>query len=107
MQRKVHRRSDDKEFDIFFERRRRAKENGLKRKVIRMVDEERTEKLIAELSEDMETWKRQWYNLARMYEQFRREDLVDEVKGEYRRTIEQTEPMMRELDHFLFGKATK
>ena len=95
---------DDREFSIVFERRRRARENGMKRKMIRMVDEANMEKLFAELSEEMETWKRQWTDLARTYEQFRREDRVEEAKGEYRRTLDQTDEGMRELDHFLFGK---
>ena len=45
---------DDREFSIVLERRRRAKENGMKRKIIRMMDEAKTEKLFAELSEEME-----------------------------------------------------
>ena len=54
----------------------------------------------------MDTRKRQWCDLPRTYEQFRREDTVDEMKGEYRCTIEQTEHMM-ELDNFLFGNSNK
>jgi hypothetical protein len=92
-------------FQVFFERRRRNRENGIKRKADRMLDEERMDKIIAELSEEMDTRKRQWYDLARTYEQFRREDTVEEKKGEYRCTIKQTEHMMMELDNFLFGNS--
>ena len=53
------------------------------------MDEAKTEKLFAELSEEMAMWKRQWNDLARTYEQFRREDRVEEAKGEYRRTLDQ------------------
>ena len=53
----------------------------------------------------MDTRKRQWCDLPRTYEQFRREDKVDEVKGEYQCTIKQTELMMMELDNFLFGNS--
>ena len=49
------------------------------------------DKIIAELSEEMNTSKRQWHDLARTYEQFRREDTVEEMKGEYRRTIKQND----------------
>ena len=48
----------------------------------------------AELSEDMDMRKRQWRDLARTYEQFRREDTVEEMNGEYRCTIKQTEDMI-------------
>ena len=69
------------------------------------MSEEERKKIIAELSEVMDTRKRQWCNLPRTYEQFRREDTVDEMEGEYRCTIEQTEHMMMELDNFLFGNS--
>ena len=49
--------------------------------------------------------KRQWRNLTHTYEQFRREDTVEEMKGEYRCTIKQTEDMMMELDNSLFGNS--
>ena len=92
-------------FQAFLERRRRNRENGIKGEVDRMSEEERMNKIIAELSEEMDARKRQWLDLARTYEQFRREDTVKEVKGEYRRTIKQTEHMMMELDSFLFGNS--
>ena len=60
-------------FQAFFERRRRNRENGIKRKVDRMMEEA---KINAELSEEMDRRKRQWYNSARTYEQFRREDMM-------------------------------
>ena len=65
-----------------------------------MLKEERMDKIIAELSEEMDTSRRQWHDLACMYEQFRREDALEEMKGEYGRTIRQTEHMMMELDNF-------
>ena len=43
--------------------------------------------MITELSKEMDMQKRQWCELARTYEQFRREDTVEEMKGEYQRTI--------------------
>ena len=42
-------------FQAFFERRRRNRENGIKRKVDRMLKEERMDIIIAVLSEEMET----------------------------------------------------
>ena len=48
------------------------------------MDEAKTEKLFAELSEEMAMWKRQWNDLARTYEQFRREDRVKEAKAHSR-----------------------
>ena len=56
--------------------------------------------MITELSKEMDMRKRQWRELTLTYEQFRREDTVEEMKGEYRRTIKQTEHMMMELDIF-------
>ena len=53
----------------------------------------------------MDTRKRQWRDLARTYEQFRREDSAEEIKGDYQRTVEHTEHMMMELDNFLFGNS--
>ena len=43
---------------------------------------------------------RQWLDLARMNEQYKREDTVED----YQRTIEHTENMI-ELDSFLFGSS--
>ena len=63
------------------------------------------DKMITELSKEMDMQKRQWRELARTYEQFRREDTVEEMKGEYRCTIKQTEHKMMELDSFLFGNS--
>ena len=70
-----------------------------------MSEEQRINKIIAELSGDVDMRKRQWRDLARTYEQFRREDTVEEMKGEYRCAIKQTEDMMMELDNFLFGNS--
>ena len=50
----------------------------------------------------MIAWKRQWLDLARRNEQYKREDTVEELKGDYQRTIERTENMMIELDSFFF-----
>ena len=49
-----------------------------------MLEEQRINEIIAELSGDMDMRKRQWRDLARTYKQFRREDTVQEMKGEYR-----------------------
>ena len=92
-------------FRAFLEKRRRIKESGIQRKVNGISNEERMDKMITELSKEMDMQKRQWRELARTYEQFRREDTVEEMKGEYRRTIKQTEHMMMELDSFLFGNS--
>ena len=92
-------------FQAFFERRRRNRDKGIKRKVDAMSEEQRINKIIAELSEEMDMQRRQWRDLARTYEQFRREDTVEEMKGEYRCTIQQTQDMMMELDNFLFGNS--
>ena len=87
------------------EKRKRNKENGFQRKVDRISNEERMDKMITELSKEMDMRKRQWRELARTYEQFRWEDTVEEMKGENRRTIKQTEHTMMELDNFLFGNS--
>jgi len=70
-----------------------------------MLEDQRMNKIIAELSEEMDMRRRQWGDLARTYEQFRREDTVEKMKGEYRCTIQQTQDMMMELDNFLFGNS--
>ena len=49
--------------------------------------------------------KRQWLNLTRTNEQYKREDTVEELKGDYQRTIEHTEKMMIELDSLSFGSS--
>ena len=92
-------------FQAFFERRSRNRENGIKRKVDRIWEEERMDKIIAELSDEMDTRKRQWRDLARTYEQFRQEESAKEIKSDYQRTVEHTEHMMMELDNFLFGNS--
>ena len=53
-----------------------------------MLQEERLRKIITELSREMIAWKRQWLDLARTNEQYKREDTVEELKGDYQRTIE-------------------
>ena len=70
-----------------------------------MSQEERMREIIAELSREMIAWKRQWLDLARTNEQYKREDTVEELKGDYQRTIEHTENMMIEIDSFLFGSS--
>ena len=70
-----------------------------------MLQEERMRNIITELSREMIAWKRQWLELARTNEQYKREDTVEELKGDYQRTIERTENMMIELDSFLFGSS--
>ena len=87
------------------ERRRRINENGINRKIDRMLQEERMREIIAELSREMIAWKREWLDLARPNEQHKREDTVEELKGDYQRTIEHTENMMIEIDSFLFGSS--
>ena len=49
----------------------------------------------------MIAWKRQWLDLARTNEQYKREDTGEELKGDYQHTIEHTENMMIEIDSFL------
>ena len=56
------------------ERRRRNNENGINRLIDRMSQEERMRKIITELSREMIAWKRQWLDLARTNEQYKRED---------------------------------
>ena len=70
-----------------------------------MLQEERMREIIAELSWEMIAWKRQWLDLACTNEQYKREDTVEELKGDYQRTIEHTENMMIEIDSFLFGSS--
>ena len=70
-----------------------------------MLQEERMRKIITELNREMIAWKRHWFDLARTNEQYKREDTVEELKGDYQRTIKHTENMMIELDTFLFGKS--
>ena len=67
-----------------------------------MLQEERIREIIVELSREMIAWKRQWLDLARTNAQYNREDTVEELMGDYRRTIEHTESMMIEIDGFLF-----
>ena len=70
-----------------------------------MLQEERMRKIITELSREMIAWKRHWLDLTRTNEQYPREDTVEELKGDYQRTIEHTENMMIEFDSFLFGSS--
>ena len=70
-----------------------------------MLQEERMREIIAELSREMIAWKRQWLDLARTNEQYKREDTVEELKGDYQCTIDHTENMMIEIDSFLFGSS--
>ena len=83
------------------ERRRRNNENGISGKTDRMLQEERMRKIVTELSREMIAWKRQWVNLARTNERYKREEI--RWRKDYQRTIEHTENMMIELDSFLFG----
>ena len=46
------------------ERRVRNNENGINRKIDRMLQEERMRKIITELSREMIAWKRQWLDSA-------------------------------------------
>ena len=39
--------------------------------------------IIAERSREMIAWKRQWLDLARTNKQHKREDTVEELKGDY------------------------
>ena len=86
-------------------RRRRNNEYGINRKIDKMLQEERMLKLITELRKEMIAWKRQWLDLARKNEQSKREDTMEELKGDYQRTIEHTENMMIEFYSFLFGSS--
>ena len=67
-----------------------------------MLQEERMRKITTEVSREMIAWKRQWLELARTNEQYKREDTVEELKGDYQRTIEYTENMIIELDSFFY-----
>ena len=67
-----------------------------------MLQEERMREIIAELSRGMIAWKRQWLDLARINEQYKREDTVEELKGDYQRTIEHTENMTMEIDSIFY-----
>ena len=62
-------------------------------------------KIITELGREMIAWKRQRLDLARMNEQCKRKDTVEELEGDYQRTIEHTENMMIKLDSLLFGSS--
>ena len=52
-------------------RRRRHNENGINRKIDRMLQEERMRKIITALSREIITWKRQWLDLTRTNEQYK------------------------------------
>ena len=67
-----------------------------------MLQEERMRKIITDLSQDMIVWKKQWIDWNRTNEQYKREDTMDELTGDYQRTIEHTENMMIELDSFFY-----
>ena len=51
-------------------------------------------KIITELSRVMIAWKRQWRHLTRTNEQYKQEDTVEELKGDYQGTLEHTENMI-------------
>ena len=61
---------------------------------LEVVKEERMRKIITELSREMIAWKRQWLDLARTNKQYKRKDTVEELKGDYQRTIEHTKNMI-------------
>ena len=69
-----------------------------------MLQEERMREIIAELGMEMIAWKSQWLDLARTNDQYKREDTVEELKGDYQRAIEHTENMMTEIDSFFIWK---
>ena len=48
-----------------------------------MLQEERMREIIAELGMEMIAWKSQWLDLARTNKQHKREDTVEELKGDY------------------------
>ena len=60
--------------------RGRHNENGINTKIERMLEEERMRKMITELSTEMIAWKRQWLDLTRTNEQYKREDKVEELR---------------------------
>ena len=66
-----------------------------------MLQEERTLKIITELSREMIAWKRQQFDLTRT-NKCKREDTVEKLKGDYQRTIEHIENMMIEFESFFF-----
>ena len=53
------------------ERRRRNNENGINRKIDRMMQEERLHKTITELSKEMIAWKRRWLDITFTIEQYK------------------------------------
>ena len=57
-------RNKDMTSQVILERKRRRNENGINRKIDRMLQEERMRKIITELSRVMITWKRQWIDLT-------------------------------------------
>ena len=59
-------------------------------------------KIITELSSEMIAQKRQQLELARTNEQYKREDMVEELNEDYQRTVEHTENVMIELDIFFY-----
>ena len=65
-----------------------------------MLQEERIQQIITERSNEIDARKRPWLDLARTNEHNRREDTAAELKGDYQRTIEQTEDKIMELDNF-------
>ena len=69
-----------------------------------MLQEERMRKIITELRREMIAWKRQWLDLTRTNEQYKREDTVEELKGDFQRTIEHTENVIIEFDSFFIWK---
>ena len=87
------------------ERGRRHNENGINGKIDRMLQDERMRNIITELSREMITWRRKQIDLTRTNEQHKRQDTVEELKGDYQRTIEHTENTIIELDSFLFGSS--
>ena len=65
-----------------------------------MCQEARMRKIINEFSREMIAWKREWLNLAPTNEQYKREDMVEELNEDYQRTVEHTENVMIDLTVF-------
>ena len=62
-----------------------------------MSEEERMDKVFAELCQEMDTRKGQWRDLARTHEQFQTRRHSGGDEGDYQRIVEHTEHVMIEF----------
>ena len=81
--------------------RRKNNENGINRKIDKMLKEERMRKIITELSREIIASKRQWLEqLVRTKNTNEKTQYLEELKEDYQGTIEHTKNMMIELVSF-------